>query len=157
MIALIPPCINSTYITIINKQFTLSHANGLFQVSRRDPAPDLRGTPCVPRDARHFFKLVRAYNREASPVLYSCNNRFGFYYSYEYLTCTVAKSPKSAVFTSFLSRIGHQNTNFLRHICIDSNFPTVNNVVLQGDNLELLELIREKCTGIAILEISPRT
>ena len=66
------------------------------------------------------------------------------------------ESPKSAAFTSFLSRIGHQNTNFLRHICIDSNFPTVNNVVLQGDNLELLELIREKCTGIAILEISPR-
>ena len=66
------------------------------------------------------------------------------------------ESPKSAAFTSFLSRIGHQNTNSLRHICIDSNFPTVNDVVLQGDNLELLELIREKCTGIAILEISPR-
>jgi hypothetical protein len=92
--------------------------------------------------------------REARPLLYS-SNRFRF----SDLEPTHRLETKSAVLASFLSQIERQNASFLRHVCID--FPAFDDyrpgtAMLQEDSIKTLELIRDNCTGIAILETSLR-
>jgi len=88
-------------------------------------------------------------HRETSPLLYS-SNRFGF----TDLRPTSRLSTKNAALDSFLTQTGHQNAGFLRHICID--FPAPDGSPRNGvqDDIKTLELIRDNCTGIAILETS---
>jgi len=111
-----------------------------------DPTP----TPLFGHELYRYQKcpaLLRAsksVHREASPVFYSCNR---FEFSYYHIDARSA-------FASFLSQIGHQNATFLRHICFD--FPAFDDAELEDDSLIVLELIRENCTGIAILEMSLR-
>jgi hypothetical protein len=94
-------------------------------------------------------------HREATSLLYSMNcfrvGALGSSYTYE--------TPYSTL-TSFLDRIGSQNASFLCRICIA--FPTFDDyhtgsVTLQEDSIRALELIRDKCTNLAILETSLET
>jgi hypothetical protein len=101
--------------------------------------------------------LLRANKKvqlEARPLLYS-SNRFRF----SGLEPMPRLDTKSAVLASFLSQIERQNASFLRHVCID--FPAFDDyrpgtAMLQEDSVKTLELIRDNCTGIAILETSLR-
>lgn len=61
------------------------------------------------------------------------------------------------ILTSFINQIGPQNTSFLPHICIA--FPeyedySLGSVTLREDSIRILELIRNNCTNLAILEMS---
>jgi hypothetical protein len=96
--------------------------------------------------------LLRAnttVHREARPLLYS-SNCFRFCDLERHTLCG-----KSAVLTSFISQIGLQNASFLRHVCID--FPAFDDyrpgtAMLQEDSIKTLDLIRDSCKGIVILE-----
>jgi hypothetical protein len=84
----------------------------------------------------------KSVNREASPLLYS-SNLFEFN---EFDPTLVAL---------FFTKIGHQNASFIRQIFID--FPAFDNykpgsVALHNDSIEMLEIIRDNCTGITKLE-----
>jgi hypothetical protein len=93
--------------------------------------------------------------REATPLLY-CMNSFRVgdsESSYTYET-------PCAILTLFLDHIGSQNAGFLRRICIA--FPIFDDyhagsVTLQEDSIRALELIRDKCTNLAILKTSLQT
>jgi hypothetical protein len=91
---------------------------------------------------------------EARPLLYS-SNRFRF----SDLEPTPRLDTKSAVLASFLSQIERQNASFLRYVCI--YFPAFDDyrpgtAMLQEDSIKTLELIRDNCTDIAMLETSLR-
>jgi hypothetical protein len=67
---------------------------------------------------------------------------------------------QSAIFTSFLDRIGRQNPSFLHHICIA--FPALDDyhlgrVPFKEDSIRTLELIRLNCPNITTLETSLET
>jgi len=101
-----------------------------------------------------LLRANKRVQREARPLLYS-SNRFRF----SDLEPTHRLETKSAVLASFLSQIERQNASFLRHVCID--FPAFDDyrpgtAMLQEDSIKTLELIRDNCTGIAILETSLR-
>jgi hypothetical protein len=101
-----------------------------------------------------LLRASKSVYHEASPLLYS-RNRFEF----TDLAPTRRLSTKSSALTSFFSQTGDKNTSFIRHLCID--FPTFSDyrpgtAALNDDSIKTLELIREKCTNIAILETSLR-
>jgi hypothetical protein len=101
-----------------------------------------------------LLRANKRVHREASPLLYSSNH-----FIFSNLEPTHRLDTKSAFLASFLSQIEHQNASFLRHVCID--FPIFDDyrpgtAVLQEDSSKTLELIRDNCTGIAILETSLR-
>jgi hypothetical protein len=63
----------------------------------------------------------------------------------------------SLALTSFFGQIGDKNTSFIRHLYID--VPTFHDhqprtAAFEDDGIKALELIRDKCTNIAILETS---
>jgi hypothetical protein len=67
---------------------------------------------------------------------------------------------QSAIFTSFLDRIGRQNASFLHHLCIA--FPALDDyhlgrIPLKEDSIRTLELIRLNCPNITTLETSLET
>ena len=111
--------------------------------------PDLSGYQGCPA----LLRASKRVHREASPVLYSYN-RFEFNCIHPSELCIRTIPTKSAALASFFGQIGHQNASFLRRIWINSDCPSVDNVQLQEENLKMLELIRENCTTVAILEIS---
>jgi hypothetical protein len=95
-----------------------------------------------------LLRANKAVHCEVSPLLYSYN-RFEF----TNLLPTPRFSTKSVAIASFFSQIGRQNASFLRHICID--FPAPDNSPERysvQEDIRVLELIRDNCTGIAILE-----
>ena len=97
-----------------------------------------------------LLRANKTVHREASPLLYS-GNCFGF----TDLAPPQRLSTNAAV-ASFLRQTG-QNASFLRHIHID--FPGIRNYpcpALREDSIEMLELIRDNCTGIALLEACQR-
>ena len=94
-------------------------------------------------------------HHEATPLLYSMNRfRVGAgEYSYTYET-------SREILQKFLDHIGNQNASFLRQICIA--FPAFNiyhagNITLQEDSVLSLELLRDRCTNLHILETSLET
>jgi hypothetical protein len=98
--------------------------------------------------------VLRANKRvhhEAEGLLYT-GNQFEFIdlvptERLMYTDCTAVES--------FLNQIGLQNSSLIRHICID--FPAISDhrpgtACLHGDSIKTLELLREKCTSLTILE-----
>jgi hypothetical protein len=91
-----------------------------------------------------LLRVNKTVHHEASPLLYSGN-----YFGFTDLVPSRRLSTNSAALASFLSRT-RQNASFLRHICID--FSIYQDLAPQIDCIKMLELIRDNCTGIAILE-----
>ena len=94
-------------------------------------------------------------HQEANPLLYSMNRfRVGAgEYSYTY-------EISWEILRKFLDHIGNQNASFLRQICIA--FPAfeiyhAGNITLQEDSVLSLELLRDRCTNLNILETSLET
>ncbi|KAL2022636.1 hypothetical protein VTK56DRAFT_4980 [Thermocarpiscus australiensis] len=106
-----------------------------------------------PRPSPAILLANTATHREASPILYSRNKfRFGD-------ECLVDKEDyerERALFALFLDQIGPNNARFLRNIRIA--FPAYNDLG-RGDvdpretSVSILNLIRIKCTGLAVLEV----
>jgi hypothetical protein len=92
----------------------------------------------------------RTYS-EARSLLYS-SNRFKF--SDIDLTQNSKLNTNSAILAYFLSQIETENASFLRHIYIDFPAERSGTAMLKENGTKILELIRDHCTGIAVLEIS---
>jgi hypothetical protein len=91
-----------------------------------------------------LLRTNRRVHHEASPLLYS-NNRFQFP---EISTYSVHIAP-------FLNQIGSQ-TSYIRHICIPFpifDYPKIGEAWLNMAHIKNLELIRDACTNIRILEL----
>jgi hypothetical protein len=108
----------------------------LFITNRGDPPLLLRNRYGL---CPALLQANKTVHREASPLLYS-GNCFGF-----------TDLLPSRRFASFLSQTG-QNASFLRHIYIDFPLYNYQRPTFQEDSMKMLELIRDNCTGIAILE-----
>ena len=94
------------------------------------------------------LRANKTVHREANELLYT-RNRFEFIdlIPTERLTPT-----DSTAVEYFLNQIGRPNASLLRHICIE--FPEINDEHdrLHDDDIRTLELVREHCTGLTILE-----
>jgi hypothetical protein len=97
------------------------------------------------------LRANKRVHREANGLLYT-GNRFEFIdlvpmERLMYTDCTAVES--------FLNQIGRQNSSVIRHICID--FSTISDyrpgtACLHGGSIKTLELLRENCTSLTILE-----
>ena len=97
------------------------------------------------------LRANKRVHREANGLLYT-GNRFEFIdlvptERLMYTGCTAVES--------FLNQIGRQNSSLIRHVCID--FPAISDyrpgtACLHGDSIKTLELFRENCTSLTILE-----
>jgi hypothetical protein len=86
---------------------------------------------------------------EARSLLYS-SNRFKF--SDIDLTQNSKLNTNSAILAYFLSQIETENASFLHHIYIDFPAERSGTAMLKESGTKTLELIRDHCTGIAVLE-----
>jgi hypothetical protein len=91
-----------------------------------------------------LLRASKSVYHEASPLLYS-RNRF------EFTDLTYMVTRRLSALALFFSQTGDKNASFIRHLYID--FPT-----FRKDDISIktpeLAMIREKCTNIAILEMS---
>ena len=105
-----------------------------------------------------FLALLQVSKRvysEASSLFYSENC-----FMLSDLESPLGYPLQSAIFTSFLNRIGRRNASFLHHICIA--FPVLDDyhlgrIPLKEDSIRTLELIRLNCPNITTLETSLET
>jgi len=129
----------------------------IFRMSGFPPSPPLYLYKGAYGLCPALLRASKSVYREASPLLYS-RNRFDFSDSdLIYTMLKLSTNCKSLALTSFFSQIGDKNTSFIRHLYID--FPTFRDhrpetTALEDNNIKTLELIRDKCTNIAILEMS---
>jgi hypothetical protein len=94
------------------------------------------------------LRANKTVHREANELLYT-RNRFEFIdlIPTERLTPT-----DSTAVEYFLNQIGRPNASLLRHICIEFPEITDEHDRLHDDDIRTLELVRENCTGLTILE-----
>lgn len=106
-----------------------------------------------------LLRVSKTVNREAVPFLYS-NNRFKF--PRTYVLSSTAAEPTWFTWdvphiAPFLQQIG-ANADLLRHICIPFpkayNFRDSGGVVPGDEYFQVLQLIRETCSGLRTVEIS---
>ena len=103
-----------------------------------------------PDTPNHWLALIytnRQISAEASAVLYRVNH-------FELVDIT---RPQIGVLRSFLDCIGPANANSLSYLCI--SFPIVVNndeepgeVKIRDDSLQIVEILRNKCTKLSTLE-----
>ena len=85
---------------------------------------------------------------EAKELLYT-RNRFEFI---DLIPTERLRPTDSTAVEYFLNQIGRPNASLLRHICIEFPEITDDHDHLHEDDIRTLELVRENCTGLAILE-----
>ena len=96
-----------------------------------------------------ILRVNKKVYSEARSLLYS-SNRFKF----SDIELTRKLTTNSAILAYFLSQIEPQNASFLRHVYIDFPAERSGTAMFKENGTNILELIRDHCTGITILETS---
>lgn len=91
-----------------------------------------------------LFRANKTVQREVSSLFYA-QNRFDF----------TMRTPEDVA--SFLEKIGRNNADYIRHICVD--FPEFfpldpNNVALEDNSVRILAKIQSDCTNLSTLTTS---
>jgi hypothetical protein len=94
-----------------------------------------------------LFRVNKTIHYETIPLFYS-QNRFSFTYGY------------SEEIATFLLKIGPNNANSIRHICIA--FPQFISqksgiVTLQDDRIAILDNIQSSCNNLSMITMSPQS